>query len=73
MGRINSKKRTIHIKIARNRRVKLDHLRHLYQTSKSEIEKEKILEKLAKIAPWLSQKELLNPTSLLPKNYPIGC
>lgn len=57
MGRENKKRRSMKIKQAQKRRVKLGKLRQLYQEGKKD--KEKILEKVNKIAPWLSEEEFL--------------
>ncbi|MFC1790246.1 DUF6800 family protein [Patescibacteria group bacterium] len=43
----------------RQRQKKLKAMRQKYQAAKTITEKEKILAKLDKIAPWLSEKELL--------------
>jgi len=45
----------------RKRREKLKRLREKYKLAKTKVEKEKILEKVRKIAPWLSEEEFLNP------------
>ncbi len=45
----------------RKRREKLKKLREKYKLAKTDQEREKILEKVRKIAPWLSKEEFLNP------------
>jgi len=45
----------------RKRREKLKKLREKYLLAKTKEEKERILEKLRKIAPWLSEEEFLAP------------
>ena len=45
----------------RKRREKLKKLREKYLLAKTKEEKERILEKLRKIAPWLSEEGFLAP------------
>jgi hypothetical protein len=45
----------------RKRREKLRKLRSRYSLAKTNQEKEKILEKVKRIAPWLSEEEFLEP------------
>ena len=47
------------IKQAQKRRTKLAKLRQLYNEGKKD--KDKILEKVFKIAPWLNKEEFLKP------------
>ena len=61
MGKEDPKRRSLKIKKAQKRAKKLARLRQLYAQAKTEQEKEKILEKLFKIAPWLSKEEFLKP------------
>jgi len=63
MSKIDLKKRKIRIRIRKKRKRKLAKLRQEYSTAKSQEKKEKILEKVSKIAPSLSQEEFLTPTS----------
>ncbi len=51
--------REAEIRRRRKRKEKLEKLRKKYQEAKAEEEKRKILEKVSKIAPWLSQEEFL--------------
>lgn len=59
MGREDPKRRSMKIKQAQKRAKKLAKLRQLYLRAKTEQEKEKVLEKVFKIAPWLSREEFL--------------
>ena len=61
MGKEDPKRRSFKIKKAQKRAKKLARLRQLYAQAKTEQEKEKVLEKLFKIAPWLSKEEFLKP------------
>jgi len=45
----------------RNRKQKLKKLREKFALAKTKEEKEKILEKDFKIAPWLTEEEFLKP------------
>jgi hypothetical protein len=45
----------------RKRKEKLRKLRSKYALAKTNQEKEKILEKVKRIAPWLSEEEFLEP------------
>ena len=60
MGRQHSKRRSMKIKQAQKRRGKLAKLRQLYKEGKKD--KDKILEKVFKIAPWLNKEEFLKPS-----------
>ncbi len=57
MKRGQVSKTIIHRRRVRKR--KLRYLRKKYSLAKSNQEKEKLLEKVRKIAPWLSQEEFL--------------
>lgn len=59
MSRVTSKKRKLQIKIAHKRKRKLAKLRQQFLKAKTKDKKEKILAKISKIAPWLSQEEFL--------------
>lgn len=61
MSRVSPTKRRIKIKQARHRREKISRLRQRYLAAKSSLEKEKIWEKVKKVAPWLSEKEFASP------------
>jgi len=61
VSRVTSKRRKIQIKTARKRKKKLAKLRQQYSVAKTKEKKEKILAKLSKIAPLLSQEEFLAP------------
>lgn len=61
MSRIDSKKRKIHLRTREKRKAKLAKLRERYSKAKMESDKEKVLEKVRKIAPWLSKEEFLAP------------
>lgn len=61
MAKIDSKKRTIRIRIRKKRKRKLTKLRQEYLAAKNNEKKDKILEKIKKIAPWLSQENFLTP------------
>jgi len=61
MGKEDPKRRSLKIKQAQKRAKKLARLRQLYAKAKTEQEKEKVLERLFKIAPWLSKEEFLKP------------
>ncbi|MBU3957303.1 hypothetical protein KKI19_03480 [Patescibacteria group bacterium] len=63
MSKIDLKKRKMRIRIRKRRKIKLAKLRQEYSVAKSNEKKEKILEKVRKIAPSLSQEEFLAPTS----------
>ena len=52
----------IQIQIKRKRQETLRKLREKYRKVKSAKEKEKIIEKMKKITPWLSEEEFLLPT-----------
>ncbi len=55
------------IRKKRKRRKKLAQLRKKYLLAKTEAERNKILEKVARLAPWLSKDEFLAP--LKNKNF----
>lgn len=61
MSKVSSKKRKLQIKIRHRRKKKLAKLRQAYLVAKTKEEKEKILAKVSKIAPWLSEEEFLAP------------
>ncbi|MCD6284055.1 hypothetical protein J7J12_02245 [bacterium] len=49
-----------YIRKKRKRKEKLRKLREKYKLAKTQDEKDKILEKVWKIAPWISREEFLN-------------
>ena len=59
MSKISPKRRKFEIKKRRKRRKKLAKLRQAYLSAKTKSEKEKILEKVNRIAPHLSREEFL--------------
>ncbi|MBU0619192.1 hypothetical protein KKD62_03070 [Patescibacteria group bacterium] len=59
MGKVSSKRRSMVLHQKRQRRDKLKKLRQAYQAAKSETEKERLLIKVNKIAPWLSKEEFI--------------
>lgn len=59
MSRISPKKRKMQIKQGQLRRKKLAKLRASYIKAQSSMEKEKIIKKVEKIAPSVSQKEFI--------------
>jgi len=61
MGRQHRKKRRMEIQQKQKRRIKLKKLRTAYDQADTSSEKDQILEKVKKIAPWLSKKEFLAP------------
>lgn len=61
MGRSHSKRRKMTIRIKQKRRKKLAKLRQAYIEAKNKEEKEKVLEKVFQIAPWLTKEEFLSP------------
>jgi hypothetical protein len=61
MGRERKKRRTMKIRQAQKRRAKLARLRKKYQAAVMDSDKERILEKVFKIAPYLSKEEFLKP------------
>ncbi len=61
MGKEDPKRRSLKIKKAQKRTKKLARLRRLYAEARTREEKEKVLEKVEKIAPWLSEEEFLKP------------
>lgn len=60
MGKVSSKRRAMVLRQKRLRRVKLKKLRQAYQAAKSQTEKDQLLVKVDKIAPWLSQEEFIS-------------
>ena len=66
MGRQHSKRRSMKIKQAQKRRAKLAKLRKLYKEGKKD--KDKILEKVFKIAPWLTKEEFLTSVKVAKKS-----
>jgi hypothetical protein len=61
MGKGSPKRRKFEIRKAQKRSQKLAKLRLLYTKANSPKEKEKILEKVFKISPWLTKEEFLKP------------
>jgi len=61
MSKVLPKRRKFKIKKRQKRRKKLAKLRELYSKTKSKKEKQKILEKVVKIAPYLSEEVFLAP------------
>jgi len=61
MGKVNPKRRSFEIKKKQKRRKKLAKLRKKYSQAKTEVEKQKILEKVNRLAPYLSKEEFLKP------------
>jgi len=59
MGKISSKRRSMVLSQKRQRRAKLKKLRQAYQAAKLGTEKERLLVKVNKIAPWLSKEEFV--------------
>ena len=59
MGRQHKKRRSMIIKIKKKRQTKLKKLRQQYAEGKKD--KDRILEKAAKIAPCLTKEEFLEP------------
>ncbi|MBU0708949.1 hypothetical protein KJ596_04360 [Patescibacteria group bacterium] len=53
--------RTKRLRAKRQRQVKLRKLRAKFASTVSETEKQKILEKVGRIAPWLTAKEFTAP------------
>jgi len=60
MSKVKPKRRRFEIRKKQKRRRKLKKLRELFAKAKSKEEKEKILEKVSRIAPWLSEEEFLS-------------
>ena len=67
MGRCRPKRRSMVIKQNQKRRVKLGKLRQKYVKTNSDMEKEKILEKVFKIASWLTKEKFLASVKKKPK------
>lgn len=61
MGKVASKRRSLKIKQGQKRRRELAKLRKKYSQAKTKTEKERVLEKVFRIAPFLSEKEFLAP------------
>lgn len=61
MAKISKKKRSMKIKIKLRKQSKLAKLRRKYAEAKYSQEKEKILEKVFRLTPWLSKNEFLTP------------
>ena len=61
MAKITPKRRRFQIRQRQKRREKLRKLREKYTKARSEKERETVLEKVFKIAPWLSKEEFLEP------------
>ena len=59
MGKVSPKRRSMEIKQKKIRRMKLNKLRAAYKTATSQKDKDKIWEKVKKIAPWLKMEEFL--------------
>lgn len=66
MGKEDPKRRSMKIRQAQKRAKKLAKLRQLYIKTTDKKEKEKILEKVFKIAPWLTEEEFLKPLKKTP-------
>lgn len=60
MSKLNSKRKAFKIKKNHKRSKKLFKLRQKYQKAKSKGEKDKVLEKVFKVSPWLSEEEFLS-------------
>lgn len=60
MSKLNSKRRAFKIKKNHRRSKKLFKLRQKYQKAKTKGERQRVLEKVFKIAPWLSEEEFLS-------------
>ncbi|MBN1263688.1 MAG: hypothetical protein JW991_05020 [Candidatus Pacebacteria bacterium] len=67
MSRISPTKRKMQIRKRRQRWSKLSGLRQKYQAAKTSFEKEKILEKVPRLSPGLTQEEFLKPLSFSKK------
>jgi uncharacterized protein with von Willebrand factor type A (vWA) domain len=61
MGRIASKRRSFKIKKKQKHQKELAKLRKAYTKARTEDERKKVLEKLTRLAPYLSKKEFLIP------------
>ena len=59
MSRLRKKYRQRQIATRRKRKTKLGKLRQVYGLAKTKEKKDEVLKKLAKLAPWLSEKEFL--------------
>jgi len=62
MGKVSVKRRQFEIRAKRKRKQKIKKLKDRYLEAKSKSEKEKILEKIKKIAPHYPDKEILKLT-----------
>lgn len=61
MGKVASKRRSLKIKQRQKRKKELARLREKYSQSKGKSDKEKALEKLSKLAPYLAKEDFLAP------------
>ncbi|HUW22287.1 MAG TPA: DUF6800 family protein [Candidatus Bathyarchaeia archaeon] len=59
MGRISPTNRKVEIAKKRGRQIKLSKLRQKLSQADSSLKREKILEKIKRVAPWLTEKEIL--------------
>ncbi len=56
------------IRRRRARREKLSKLRERYRAAKSSADRERLLEKMKRVAPWLSVEEFLKPLRAGPRS-----
>lgn len=61
MSKVSPQRRRFKIRKKQKRQKKLKKLRELYQRAKSKAVKDKILEKVSKIVPCLTEEEFLAP------------
>jgi len=61
MGRASPSRRKKQISQERKRRLKLKKLRQKYLSAKGLMDKEKIIEKAQRLAPWLTKENFLRP------------
>jgi hypothetical protein len=61
MGRSNPKRRKMKIQQKQKRQKKLGKLREKYVESGSKTRRKKILDKVFKLAPWLTKEKFLEP------------
>lgn len=61
MSKVSPKRRKFQIKKRQKRSAKLKKLRDKYKKAKGKTEKEKILAKVFKIAPWLTKEKFTEP------------
>ena len=59
MGRISKKRRSFVIKSKRKKKQKIKKLKEKYLSSKSKEEKNKIIDKIQRVSPHYSMKEIL--------------